>query len=62
MTLSPSTEQVWEALRALFLVGQSEDIPYVERYTRPIATMPDSVLKQAASTLEAIRARTGKTQ
>jgi hypothetical protein len=62
MTLSPSTEQVWEALRALFLVGQSEDIPYVQRYTRPIATMPDSVVKQAASTLEAIRARTGKTQ
>lgn len=60
MTLSPSTEQVWEALRALFLVGQPEDIPYVQRYTRPIATMPDSVLKQAGSTLEAIRDRAGK--
>jgi pyruvate/2-oxoglutarate dehydrogenase complex dihydrolipoamide acyltransferase (E2) component len=62
MTLSPTTEQVWEALRALYLVGQPEDIPYVQRYTRPIATIPDSVLKQAASTLEAIRDRAGKIQ
>jgi len=62
MTLSPSTEQVWEALRALYLVGQPEDIPYVQRYTRPSATMPDNVLKQAASTLEAIRDRAGKVQ
>ena len=61
MTLSPSTEQVWEALRALYLVGQVEDIPYVQRYTRPIATMPDSVQKQATSTLESIRERAGKT-
>lgn len=59
MTLSPSSDQVWEALRALFLVGQPEDIPYVQRYARPIATMPDSVQKQAASTLEAIRDRAG---
>jgi len=60
VTLSPSTEQVWEALRALFLVGQPEDIPYVQRYVRPIATMPDSVQKQAASTIEAIREREAK--
>ena len=57
MVLSPSTEQVWEALRALFLVGVPEDIPYVQRYVRPTTTMPDNVPKQAASTIEAIRAR-----
>src|SRR6266705_238258 len=62
VTLSPTTEQVWEALRALYLVGLPEDIPYVQRYTRPIATIPDSVLKQAASTLEAIHDRAGKSQ
>ncbi len=57
MTLSPSPEQVWEALRALYIVGEADDIQYVERYTRPISTMPDRVQKQAASTLEAIRDR-----
>lgn len=62
MTLSPTTEQAWEALRALFLVGQPEDIPFVQRYTRPIPTMPDSIVKQASSTIEAIRARSAKAQ
>lgn len=62
MTLSPSTEQVWEALRALYIVGQPEDIPYVQRYTRPVAGMPDRIQKQATSTLEAIRDRASKIQ
>ena len=60
MTLSPSTEQVWEALRALYIVGQPEDIPYVQRYTRPVAGMPDRIQKQALSTIEAIRERAGR--
>lgn len=62
MTLAPSTEEVWEALRALFIVGQPEDIPYLQRYARPISTMPDRIQKQAAATLEAIRERAGKVQ
>ena len=57
MTLSPTIEQVWESLRALYLVGQTEDSPYVERYTRPLPGLPDQVQKQAAETMEAIRSR-----
>jgi hypothetical protein len=55
MTLSPSGDQVWESLRALYCIGQLEDIPFIERYTRMIPGMPDKVQKQAASTIEAIR-------
>ena len=62
MTLSPSTEQVWEALRALYVVGQPEDIAYMQRYTRPVGSMPDRIQKQATSTLEAIRDRSSKIQ
>ncbi|MFY9570210.1 MAG: HEAT repeat domain-containing protein [Blastocatellia bacterium] len=62
MTLSPSTEQAWEALRALYIVGQPEDIASVQRYARPIPTMPDRIQKQAASTIEAIRERASRTQ
>ena len=62
MTLSPSAEQVWEALRALYIVGQPEDIASVQRYVLPAPTMPDKIQKQAASTLEAIRDRAGKIQ
>ena len=62
MTLSPSAEQAWEALRALYMVGRPDDIPYVQRYTRPSSTMPDRIQKQASSTIEAIRVRAGRTQ
>lgn len=62
MTLSPSAEQVWEALRALYFVGQPEDIASVQRYLRPISTMPDRIQKQAVSTSEAIRERAAKVQ
>ncbi|HEY3135061.1 MAG TPA: HEAT repeat domain-containing protein [Blastocatellia bacterium] len=62
ITLSPSTEQVWEALRALYIVGLPDDIPYVQHYTRPVASMPDRIQKQATSTLEAIRDRASKIQ
>jgi len=62
MTLGPSTEQVWEALRALYLIGQPEDIPYVQRYTRPVSAIPDWIAKQAAYTVEAIRERAARAQ
>ncbi len=57
MVMSPTIEQVWESLRALYLVGQPEDAPFVERYTRPLPGLPDQVQKQAAETIEAIRLR-----
>ncbi|HSE36395.1 MAG TPA: HEAT repeat domain-containing protein [Blastocatellia bacterium] len=62
MTLAPSTEQVWEALRALFIVGQPEDIPQVQRYNRPVSSLPDRIQKQAAATVEAIRGRASMVQ
>lgn len=57
LTLSPSTEQIWEALRGLYLIGQADDLDYVGRYTRPAPGVPDHVQKQAQATMEAIRAR-----
>ena len=60
MVLSPQTEQLWGALRALFVVGQPEDIIQIERYTHPIPGVPDRVREQAASAIEAIRNREGK--
>ena len=59
MTLWPSADQVWEALRALFILGQPDDISYIQRYTRPTPAMPDRIQQQAASTIEAIRDRAG---
>ena len=56
-TIDPGTEQVWEALRALYLVGQPEDIAAVIPYEREVPDIPDHVRQQAVSTEQAIRGR-----
>ncbi|PYV42084.1 MAG: hypothetical protein DMG06_15180 [Acidobacteria bacterium] len=55
--LSPAQEQVWEALRALYLVGQSEDLPDIERFAGRAPHMADRIRQQALLTIEAIKRR-----
>jgi HEAT repeat protein len=57
LTLAPDPEFVFEALRALFLVGEAEDLPEVERYASGVEGMPERVKQQAAQTMKAIRSR-----
>jgi HEAT repeat len=59
-TVDPSTEQVWEALRALYLVGQPEDLPAITAYERELPEIPDHIRQQAALAEKAIRERTGR--
>jgi biotin carboxyl carrier protein len=56
-TLDPSTEQVWEALRALYLIGQLDDLPAILPYERELPDIPDHVRQQAVLTERAIRDR-----
>ncbi len=56
-SLDPGTDQVWEALRALYLVGQPEDISAIRPYQRELPEIPDYVRKQAVETEQAIRER-----
>lgn len=55
--ISADKNHVWEALRALYLVGQSTDLEAVERYAHPVPGFPDTVQRQAELTLQAIQAR-----
>lgn len=57
VAIAPSADIVWEALRALYLTGQPEDLPAIERYIRGAAGMPDSVRQQATLAARAIRTR-----
>jgi len=57
-TIDPGTEQVWEGLRALYLVGQPEDLAAVLPYERELPDIPDHVRKQATETEKAIKDRT----
>jgi len=56
-TISPSSEQVWEALRALYLVGQLGDLPAVRIYEHNMPEMPDRLREQALLTEKAIQTR-----
>ncbi|MBZ5574234.1 MAG: arginase family protein, partial [Acidobacteriia bacterium] len=55
--IAPDTEQVWEALRALYLIGQPQDIAAILPYERELPDISDRVRQQAAETERAIRAR-----
>jgi hypothetical protein len=56
-TIAPGADQAWEALRALYLIGQTEDLPLVTAYEREVPEIPDRVRQQAVETEKAIRAR-----
>jgi hypothetical protein len=55
--IDPSTEQVWEALRALYLIGQPEDLSAIQPYERDLPDISNDVRQQANETEKAIRAR-----
>ena len=59
-TVAPETDQVWEALRALYLIGQLDDLPSVRAYERELPDIPDHVRQQAVETEKAIRERAAK--
>ena len=56
-TIDPDTEQVWEALRALYLIGQLEDLPAIQPYERSLPDIPERVKQQAVLAEKAIRER-----
>jgi biotin carboxyl carrier protein len=55
--VDPGTEQVWEALRALYLVGQLDNLPAVMAYERELPEIPDHIRQQAKETERAIKER-----
>jgi hypothetical protein len=57
--VDPATEQVWESLRALNLVGQMEDLPAIRPYERDLPDISKDVRQQAVETEKAIRTRAG---
>jgi hypothetical protein len=57
--VAPSPEMVWEALRALVLIGLPEDLPEVDRFARPVEGMPEMIARQAELAARAIRSRSG---
>jgi hypothetical protein len=59
-SIAPDGQFVWETLRALYVVGEREDLSEVERYAQGVERMPDRIKEQAAQTARAIRDRSEK--
>jgi HEAT repeat len=57
--VDPANDQVWEALRALYLIGQPDDLPAVRSYERDLPDISNDVRQQATETEQAIRKRSG---
>jgi hypothetical protein len=57
--IDPANEQVWEALRALYLVGQPDDLTAIRPYERDLPDISNNVRQQAIETEQAIRKRSG---
>ncbi len=55
--VDPGTDQVWEALRALYLIGQIDDLPAVRPYERDLPDISNDVRQQALETEKAIQNR-----
>jgi len=60
LLISPEPKQVLDALRGLYFVGQTEDLPDVELYTRTLPHMGSQIQQQAEFTAKAIRNRAEK--
>jgi multidrug efflux pump subunit AcrA (membrane-fusion protein) len=56
-TVDPGDEQVWEALRALYLIGQVDDLSAIRPYARQLPEISDRVRKQATLTEKSIHDR-----
>jgi hypothetical protein len=55
--VDPGDEQVWEALRALYLIGQPDDLSAIRPYERELPEVSDRVRQQALLTEKSIRDR-----
>jgi hypothetical protein len=57
LLIDPSPSEVWEALRALYLVGEPQDLPAIEQFLHGGEAVPANVRQQAEVTAAAIHSR-----
>jgi len=57
LIVDPSADELWESLRALYLMGEAQDLPAVDSLARGASDVPPNVRQQAELTATAIRSR-----
>jgi biotin carboxyl carrier protein len=58
--IDPGSEQGWEALRALYLVGRLDDLAAIRAYESNVPEIPDRLREQALLTEKAIQERASR--
>lgn len=59
VSMAPEEDQVWEALRALYFIGEMRDLPLIQPFLSENPMLSDRVRQQAEFTISAIRGRAG---
>lgn len=59
LLVDPSNDEMWEALRALYLIGDAQDLPVLDNIARGASDVPLRVRQQAEIAASAIRSRLG---
>ena len=59
VSMAPEEDQVWEALRALYFIGEVSDLPLIQPFLSENPMLSDRVRQQAGFTISAIRGRAG---
>ena len=57
LLIAPSADEIWESLRALYLIGEVRDLSAVDDFARGSGDVPANIRRQAELTASAIRAR-----
>jgi acetyl/propionyl-CoA carboxylase alpha subunit len=57
MTMRSDEQSVWEALRALAVVGKVEDLSLIDRYSSGAVPVSERLQQQATMTANAIKSR-----
>lgn len=59
VSLAPEEDQVWEALRAMYFIGEGRDLPLIQPFLSENPMLSERVRQQAGFTVGAIRGRAG---
>jgi HEAT repeats len=57
ITINSDEDSLWEALRGFALIGEPQDVPAIEPYTKDSAAISERMRQQAALTIKAIQSR-----
>jgi hypothetical protein len=57
LTINSDEQSIWEALRALSVIGEQQDLALIERYSSGVEPVSDRIKQQAALTVKAIKSR-----